>query len=312
LVPGQECPSSDPDLAVTTSGGYDAVRSDFGQAAVAIDAFINNTTERCRYVDNNTTSNESIFVPFRSGLEWNAFIMNAPSFTDPWLCSRTMSTSIPPDPTDTNCHDPKPTSQPVTLPYARWPDPTTGQPPQQTVQVSFQCTDDSGNPWQEKATAVYQGLNSDTNNPSWQLVSLVYTTEAGNGVCGPANGNSYANAAAVNAAGLCSSGTASPAVVTDPGPWNWHCNGNGGSSVGCSAYLDQQQTQCGPPINGNCTLGKYCWPAIAPLCTNDGTPINVIDSGVTPSGTETINWDCTLNGYTRNYCIRIINWVGGE
>jgi hypothetical protein len=52
-----------------------------------------------------------------------------------------------------------------------------------------------------------------------------------NGVCGSANGQTFA---AVPATNLCSAGT--PSAVSGTGPWVWSCVGtNGGSSENCSA-----------------------------------------------------------------------------
>jgi len=48
-----------------------------------------------------------------------------------------------------------------------------------------------------------------------------------NGQCGTANGGSYVNAAAVNAAGLCSYGTPTPGTVAGGAPWSWQCVGSG-------------------------------------------------------------------------------------
>lgn len=57
-----------------------------------------------------------------------------------------------------------------------------------------------------------------------------------NAACGPASANSYPNAAAVNTAGLCTSGNAAPSAVSGAGPWSWICNGSGGgSNASCSA-----------------------------------------------------------------------------
>ena len=183
-------------LAVTTSDPtyhFDAVRSDGGQSAsVPVDAYGYNPqhqkVEYCRYVDNTSTKGQSIFVPFKSADEWTAFLKNIPPFAQTSNCSRSMQDSISPD---GNCYNPVPASQPVTLPYVRYPDPNNlPNPPQQTVQVTFQCTDAQGNnPWQEVATAVYQGNDADTsqpnspNNPDWTRTSLTYSTNNSDGAC---------------------------------------------------------------------------------------------------------------------------------
>jgi len=180
-------------LAVTTSDPtyhFNAVRSDAGQSAsVPIDAYIDSPSmELCRYVDNTSTSGQSIFVPFKSPPEWNAFYKHLPGFVSLSDCTRAMQDSISPD---ANCYNPVPAAQPVTLPYVRFPVPDTNPPqnPQQTIQVTFQCTDSAGkNPWQEVATAVYQGIDADNSQPntanhSWTQTSLTYSANNSNGAC---------------------------------------------------------------------------------------------------------------------------------
>jgi len=307
------CPSSNPDLAVTTTTplgsppkSAQAVRSDMGLAAVPVDVY-----NLCRYIDNNSTGNgASIFVPFNSPAEWLAFRTAATSgalasYINLTLCSRTWTTSISPStpPAATNCNNPVPASQPITLPYARYPDPNTGQPPQQTEQVVFQCTDNSGNVWPETATAIYQGLDSDDNSPSWTLTSLTYSTEGEAGACGPANGKSYADATNVNAAGLCSSGTASPASVVDPGPWNWTCTSTG-APANCSASV--LISFCALPHEGICYNGQVCYANNLqdyPLCVSGATLSNYTDTRV--DDTETMSGTCSENGSGQN-CVRIV------
>ena len=120
-----------------------------------------------------------------------------------------------------------------------------------------------------------------------------------NAVCGGANGNTYANAAAVNAAGLCFAGT-SPAPVGGVGPWSWTCNGiNGGANISCSATLSS-----GLPVNGACGPANGAPPqlssaavlALGPLCTaGTAGPIMVIGNQW--------DWTCTgLNGGTSGTC----------
>jgi len=59
------------------------------------------------------------------------------------------------------------------------------------------------------------------------------TTAAVNGACGSANGLSFSS---VPTANLCSAGTAS--AVTNPGSWNWSCNGQyTGTNASCSATV---------------------------------------------------------------------------
>ena len=75
----------------------------------------------------------------------------------------------------------------------------------------------------------------DTANTSASDLEISGTvTAAGgsmNGLCGSANGQTFATAPSVN---LCTVGT--PSAVSGNGPWTWSCVGtNGGSSDNCSA-----------------------------------------------------------------------------
>ena len=72
------------------------------------------------------------------------------------------------------------------------------------------------------------------------------TVGTNNPVCGSANNGSYPNAAAVNAAGLCSNGGPSPSSVSGDGDgagWFWTCNA-GGNSTFC--YADSSNPSCPP------------------------------------------------------------------
>lgn len=54
-----------------------------------------------------------------------------------------------------------------------------------------------------------------------------------NGVCGPADGQTYTSAPTTD---LCTAGT--PSAVSGTGPWTWTCDGsNGGTNASCSANL---------------------------------------------------------------------------
>ena len=215
---GKACPNP---LFSTTTPFPDAARSDpngpkNGQALGPIDVW-----SKCRFVDNISTSS-SIFVPFRSLNEWNAFANNAPkAIASLTHCSRVMGDSIPPNYEDSNnCFNANPASQPVSLAYARYPDPATNQPPQQTIQVSFQCTDASGkNPWTETATAVYQGRDSDTYyDTSWVRTSLTYSSSGTNAKCGADNGGNF-NTLAPDDSNLCASGIVQNFTAPQLGTW---------------------------------------------------------------------------------------------
>lgn len=72
-----------------------------------------------------------------------------------------------------------------------------------------------------------------------------------NGECGPAHGRSFANAGAVNSAGLCNQGAPNPETVAGNAPWNWTCSGvNGGDPSGtCTASAQAAPQPGGGPCN---------------------------------------------------------------
>ena len=56
------------------------------------------------------------------------------------------------------------------------------------------------------------------------------------GVCGGANGGTFADSTSATTAGLCSTGAASPASISGAGPWSWTCLGtSGGANASCTA-----------------------------------------------------------------------------
>jgi len=295
-------PPNNPDMVAATNPPYQAARSDMGSAMTPIDVW-----NYCRYVDNGSAG-ISIFVPFNTNREWSDFLAKAPNFVSLEHCSKPTSFSIPPN--DPN--NPSPPCLPVTLPpqpanypYARF-DQTTGTGSTQTVTLQFACKDASGNPWIETVTATSTGLDSDTNNPSWTPPVITYSGNAAiYGQCGAANGNSYATAASVNAAGLCNAGTASPTSVTDPGPWGWECDGtNGGTNAGCSASL--LASYCALPHEGICFNGQVCYVNNLqdyPLCVSGATMSNYTDTRI--DDVETMTGTCSENGGGQN-CVRII------
>lgn len=89
------------------------------------------------------------------------------------------------------------------------------------------------------------GINGGTQD----TCSAQQTPPPISGSCGPAHGNSYATAAEVNAAGLCTTGITNPSTgVSGTGPWNWSCDqSGGGTTVSCLAGKASGWT-------GGCTL----------------------------------------------------------
>jgi len=262
-------------LVVTTSGGYNAVRSDPGQAAVPVDAYINATQEYCRYVDNKATAGQSIFVPFKSPPEWKAFIGNPPGYMNLVHCSRPTDPAgsnilTVPASTDPNtlCSNPNPASVVVQEPnYQRW---TNGNAASWTATtdvsgkpIQFTCTNADGTTWTQTATAIFTGLDSDTNTPSWQLTSATYSGQAtADGKCGSANGVAVNNPPT---SGLCDTGTASAVVLSaNQDYYIWTCSGtNGGNPASCSAIHN-------PPVMAGCYVDTTTWNAWSPNCSGEG------------------------------------------
>ena len=234
-------------LAVTTTGQhpFDAVRSDPGQPSMPVDVY-----SECRYVANQSSS-QSIFVPFRSAKEWNAFLGSPPGFTSLVHCSKPTDPSGQyalevPASTDpkTICNSPNPAYVIVQEPaYQPW---TVGNPASWWTdtdvngnKIQFTCTNSDGTQWVQTATATFDGLDSDNNSPSWQLAGATYSGQSGqDGQCGDANGQLYAyNSGGPPIDELCKAGTASAVTLTyGGGPWSRTCAGsNGGSTASCSA-----------------------------------------------------------------------------
>ena len=208
----------------------------------------------CRFVDNISPNNHSVFVPFKSQTEWTSFIAYAPIAHAP-TPDVTLATCARPDlttdttqtiPADNNpsspfysaayfCNNASPAVQflPQPLPYARtgW---TYTEPA-----VAFLCTAASGGEWVEQAVATFTaGVSPDgiagpynAATSGWVLTNVAYSG-APIGQCGSAN---LVATSSAPTSGLCAVGTAS--VVSGSGPWTWSCssNGNLSSAVQCSA-----------------------------------------------------------------------------
>jgi hypothetical protein len=121
---------------------------------------------------------------------------------------------------------------------------------------------------------------------------ISYTPDV-NGLCGTANGQSYATAAAATAAGLCSTGTPTVAL-TDPGPWTWGCNGVGiGTSTAPNA--------CSANVSG-CPAGTTLSWTVA------GTTCNAISAATAAGGTLPVASTTPVGGATFS-CSATGTWV---
>ena len=163
-------PTNDLNLEITTSGGYDAVRSDPGNATAPIDAWATNPSpppqpiEYCRYVNNSGA--QSIFVPFKSKEEWTAFLNHLPSLVSVQHCSRKHTFTIYPS-QDGSCTNASPASIDVTFPYQPY-DQVNHKGVTLTISPDQQFTCNPGpNQWIQTALVQSTGLDSDSNDPSW-------------------------------------------------------------------------------------------------------------------------------------------------
>lgn len=158
-------------VCAITPGCYNAVKANPGQAAGPI-----NVWGLCRFVDNNSTNGTSIFVPFRTQLEWQNFTQNAPTSSS-YLSIPSCSTPYP----ATTFNVPVPpysgsgcTATPsVTTPqlYARYYPSNNNYTiwPSTPISVSFATCHNSTSAI--GAHVSWYGLNGDTNSPSWKLVA---------------------------------------------------------------------------------------------------------------------------------------------
>ncbi len=213
----------------------------------------------CRYVDNKSPKS-SIFVPFRSAIEWTQFVAHFDNYTPGAIikfrdCSLAMPDNIPTDAAG-NCKPAQ--AQQVILPYTPYPDPNTGVGTVITKNLTFNCTNADGSTWQETATAKYQGndVKADFDNqgnpvPGWTRISLTYGQTPINGQCGDATKNPVQSMPTTN---LCTTGTASAAVETpDHRYYSWTCQGaGGGTDLQC-------QTIYAPPIMAGCMVDTNNW-----------------------------------------------------
>lgn len=124
------------------------------------------------------------------------------------------------------------------------------------------------------------------------------TTTYVNGQCGGASGNSFVDATAANAAGLCAQGTASPTSLAGAGPWAWDCNGaNGGTNASpqCTATQSAGPT-CATQTISNCDLTGG---------TAVGSASGTCAAGYTGSCSYTCNAGPTWGAPQTNSCVPV-------
>jgi hypothetical protein len=175
LMPLRQCDitSGGKDIPLCSSGPYDAasppnfqaVRDDPGSPLEPIDAW-----NLCRYIT-NTSDSTSIFVPFNTSLEWQAFINNAPSFMSLNTCATPWQ---PPTPlADTTSGDSYWCGSPVQIPppTQKLPYAPTSASAYQTAVAEYKCTCEDGTQWDETASQNYLPGDSDDSAPQggWAL-----------------------------------------------------------------------------------------------------------------------------------------------
>ena len=163
------CPS--PSITHGNSSPYEAEsgfwgsRSDPGVASIPIHAF-----NKCRYVDNTGTN--GLFVPYRTEMEWLAFIdrfTTKPDVMTLSTCALPLSVTIPPN---AACLSPSPSGVSYNLGYGRT-NTTTSRTATFTCCSASGCG--AGQQWTQTAVATYLALNSDVDTPSWKLTNLTYS-----------------------------------------------------------------------------------------------------------------------------------------
>lgn len=190
-----------------TPSPYTAARSKPGASAGALDVW-----GICRYVDN--TSSKEYFVPFKSVLEWSAFLPKADDSMTRVHCSRPQAGLIV-YPSGA-CPSPSPTTHAVSEPdYHRWT--FSAQAVWTAPVVAFTCSpnnpSDNTGSWTETATGTFEGRDSDTGD-SWARIHTAYMADPA--ACGVATQSS-----SEPRAGFCLHGIAS--IVEGSGPWSWTC-----------------------------------------------------------------------------------------
>ncbi len=208
---------------LSDTSSFVGARSDPGAGIGPIDEW-----NYCRYLDNNSVST-SLFVPFRTYPEWNAFIAHAPSFIARTPCARQTTYTVTPD---SSCISPSPSSTSIALPYDRAVSPALTL----TKTANFTCVGGT-----EAVTVVFTaGPSTDGAPPSfassgWTAApSYAYSSTAGQ--CGSANG--VGSPTPPPTADLCATGTPSAVTARPNGTWNWTCTN--GTAANCEA-----PTTCG-------------------------------------------------------------------
>jgi len=240
----------------------------------AVDAS-GNLIKACRYVDNGSSS--SVFVPFRSMDEWNAFVNNYPSsIVSLAFCSRPRTFEIAPD---DQCPSPDPTKVDYDLSYAR-----TGTTKNYTA--VFEC----GSGILEIVKSYFlAGVSPDTATPDsgWERSDVIYIP----GGCGDASG---VKTGTKPASGLCTGeGVSASSVAEGTDTWTWSCSAsgeNGDVTVSCEA--PKGCASCETAVCGSAALGVFPTEPKTNLCLV-GDPVGMTYISDALNHSYIWSWQCT-------------------
>jgi len=269
-------PLGNPNMVAVSPPTWVAVRSDQGAPLTAVDAPTNdmgipaNNYWICRYITNNS-SGSSIFVPFKSKNEWEAFVSdvnnggsvsNIVSFAG---CSRPYTFSISTG-KETGCFPVPPANsvppQQANFPYEPYDiDTQTGST--QKVILQFSCTADAqgDNPWIQTATVTSLGLDSDKNNPSWTDPPTVQYSPPPNGNCGTDEGVLSTNGPwNDDPSGLCVSGASASNESHSNGNWTWDCTDGSNNKSSCKAPIAMPAFSAGCAVDQLYYKSGLYWP----------------------------------------------------
>jgi hypothetical protein len=144
---------------------YIGARSDpVTNSVTPIDPVYIQNYSKCRFVENQVASNKSVFVPFNSQNEWEAFIAYTPSFLTVYECSKPYPATAQPltvTPPNASCTNTVVVPNPnVYAPYY-YPSIVHTWPPSPPVET-FNCGATT-----IQTSVTFTGEDSDTYNPSW-------------------------------------------------------------------------------------------------------------------------------------------------
>ncbi len=225
---------------------YVAARSDNRNGGIAsgpIDVPVSSNNPKlraCRYVDNIAPASiqTSYFIPFRSPIEWSAFLTNPPENIRLVPCARPATYVLEPD---SRCVSPSPAptdaSAMAQLDYARFGT-------RLSFVAAYNCAGNMMETVQTSFNAATPSPDGEIHpDPGWR--QDISTTRYDTGECGSAHGVAVDTAPTAN---LCIGNNivASTVAGGSEGPWSWTCTMNGTNttaSITCNAPT--AKAECG-------------------------------------------------------------------